>query len=58
MVPTKDQTPHVPITTRETLDDVERCRALGAWTGLEDNIWLGRERTELAIPAREQPAAV
>lgn len=29
MVPTKDQTPHVPITVDEVLRDVERCRALG-----------------------------
>lgn len=29
MVPTKDQTPHVPITPDEILEDVERCRALG-----------------------------
>lgn len=30
MVPTKDQTPHVPVTAGEVLRDVERCRALGA----------------------------
>src|SRR4051794_37245359 len=30
MVPTKDQTPYVPITVDEVLHDVERCRALGA----------------------------
>jgi uncharacterized protein (DUF849 family) len=29
MVPTKDQTPHVPIATDEVLENVERCRALG-----------------------------
>jgi uncharacterized protein (DUF849 family) len=29
MVPMKDQTPHVPITADEVLEDVERCRALG-----------------------------
>ncbi len=30
MVPTKDMTPHVPVTTDEILEDVERCRAHGA----------------------------
>ena len=30
MVPTKEQTPHVPVSTEEILDDVERCRARGA----------------------------
>jgi 3-keto-5-aminohexanoate cleavage enzyme len=30
MVPTKDHTPHVPITTEEILEDVAACRALGA----------------------------
>lgn len=30
MVPTKEMTPHVPISTEEILDDVERCRAQGA----------------------------
>ena len=29
MLPMKDQTPHVPITADEILEDVERCRALG-----------------------------
>jgi uncharacterized protein (DUF849 family) len=29
MVPTKDQTPHVPVTADEIVEDVERCRALG-----------------------------
>ena len=30
MVPTKEMTPHVPISTEEILEDVERCRAQGA----------------------------
>lgn len=30
MVPTKEMTPHVPISTEEILDDVARCRAQGA----------------------------
>ncbi|HEV2776805.1 MAG TPA: 3-keto-5-aminohexanoate cleavage protein [Solirubrobacteraceae bacterium] len=30
MVPTKAMTPHVPISTEEILEDVERCRAQGA----------------------------
>jgi 3-keto-5-aminohexanoate cleavage enzyme len=30
MVPTKAMTPHVPVTTEEILDDVERCSELGA----------------------------
>jgi len=30
MVPTKDLTPHVPVTVEEILTDVERCCALGA----------------------------
>ena len=30
MVPTKEMTPHVPVSTEEILEDVERCRALGA----------------------------
>jgi uncharacterized protein (DUF849 family) len=30
MVPTKEMTPHVPISTDEILDDVARCHALGA----------------------------
>ena len=30
MVPTKDQTPHVPVSPDEIIEDVERCRALGA----------------------------
>lgn len=30
MVPTKEMTPHVPISTEEILHDVERCRAQGA----------------------------
>lgn len=30
MVPTKAMTPHVPVTTEEILEDVERCRAHGA----------------------------
>ena len=30
MVPTKEMTPHVPISTAEILEDVERCRAQGA----------------------------
>jgi uncharacterized protein (DUF849 family) len=29
MVPTKEMTPHVPVSTEEILEDVERCRALG-----------------------------
>jgi 3-keto-5-aminohexanoate cleavage enzyme len=29
MVPTRDMTPHVPISCEEVLADVERCRALG-----------------------------
>jgi len=29
MVPTKDQTPHVPVSPDEIVEDVERCRALG-----------------------------
>lgn len=30
MVPTKEMTPHVPVSTEEILEDVERCRAHGA----------------------------
>jgi uncharacterized protein (DUF849 family) len=30
MVPTKEMTPHVPITAEEILEDVARCRELGA----------------------------
>jgi len=30
MVPTKEMTPHVPVSTEEILEDVERCRAQGA----------------------------
>jgi uncharacterized protein (DUF849 family) len=30
MVPTKDRTPHVPVTTEEILEDVAACRELGA----------------------------
>jgi 3-keto-5-aminohexanoate cleavage enzyme len=30
MVPTKEHTPHVPVTTEEILEDVAACRALGA----------------------------
>jgi 3-keto-5-aminohexanoate cleavage enzyme len=30
MVPTKEMTPHVPVSTEEILDDVARCRELGA----------------------------
>jgi uncharacterized protein (DUF849 family) len=30
MVPTKDMTPHVPVSTEEILDDVARCAELGA----------------------------
>jgi 3-keto-5-aminohexanoate cleavage enzyme len=29
MVPTKDQTPHVPLSPEEIVEDVDRCRALG-----------------------------
>ncbi len=30
MVPTKDKTPHVPVSADEIVEDVDRCRALGA----------------------------
>jgi uncharacterized protein (DUF849 family) len=30
MIPTRDMTPHVPLTTDEILEDVARCAALGA----------------------------
>ena len=30
MIPTKERTPHVPVTTEEILEDVRRCRELGA----------------------------
>lgn len=30
MMPTKEMTPHVPVSTEEILEDVERCRAQGA----------------------------
>lgn len=50
MVPTKEMTPHVPVTTDEILRDVERCAELGA------TIFHVHARDEEGVPTHRKEA--